>query len=56
VLLQHAELPCVPCVRNDCPRSGPGTVLPRAERECLRLISVDDVEAAVRQAVAPASS
>jgi heptosyltransferase-2 len=43
VLLRHAELPCVPCRANACPRRGAGTVLPRAERECLALISVDEV-------------
>ncbi len=48
VLLQHPELACVPCIRNACPRRGPGTFLPEAERECLRLIEVADVVAAVR--------
>lgn len=43
VLLRHAELPCVPCRANTCPRRGTGTMLPRAERECLALISVDEV-------------
>jgi len=51
LLLQHPELACVPCVRNECPRHGPGTFLREsdgAQRECLRLITTDDVEAAVR--------
>lgn len=46
-LLRRADLPCVPCVRNECPRRGRGYVLPEAERECLRLIQVEDVIAAV---------
>jgi heptosyltransferase-2 len=46
-VLRHTELPCVPCVKNTCPRSGPGYVLPTAERECLRLIEVSDVLAEV---------
>lgn len=48
VMLRHPELPCVPCVKNECPRSGRGYVLPDATRECLRLISVDDALEAVR--------
>lgn len=47
VLLRHAELPCVPCVKNECRRRGAGTFLPEAERECLRLVSVDQVAARV---------
>jgi ADP-heptose:LPS heptosyltransferase len=45
--LRRADLACVPCVRNVCPRSGPGYLLPEAQRECLRLIEVPDVLAAV---------
>ena len=48
VMLRHPELPCVPCVKNVCPRRGRGYVLPDATRECLRLISVDDALGAVR--------
>jgi heptosyltransferase-2 len=48
VMLQHPELPCVPCVKNVCPRRGRGYVLPDATRECLRLISVDDALEALR--------
>lgn len=47
LLLRHAELPCVPCRANTCPRKGPGTMLPEAERECLQLISVEEVLEAV---------
>lgn len=39
----HGELSCVPCVRNRCPRSGAGEILRRAERECMGLITVDEV-------------
>jgi heptosyltransferase-2 len=49
-LLRHPELPCVPCVKNDCPRSGPGYILPDADIECMHLIAVDDVVAAARAA------
>jgi ADP-heptose:LPS heptosyltransferase len=45
-LLRHPELPCVPCVRNECPRRGEGYVLPEARIECLRLIAVPDVVSA----------
>lgn len=44
VLVWGAPIPCVPCVKNECPRSGPGYRLPDAKRECLRLIEVDQVE------------
>lgn len=46
-LLRHAELPCVPCVKNHCPRRGKGTILDHAQGECLGLITVDDAERAV---------
>jgi lipopolysaccharide heptosyltransferase II len=42
-MLRRPDLPCVPCVKNECPRTGPGYLLPEAERECLRLIDVKDV-------------
>jgi lipopolysaccharide heptosyltransferase II len=42
-----AELPCKPCFRNQCPRSGAGTVLPRAHEECMHLIGVEEVMKAV---------
>jgi ADP-heptose:LPS heptosyltransferase len=54
-LLRHAELPCVPCGKNVCPRKGRGHVLEDAERECLRLIDVATVEAAVRGRLAQLS-
>ena len=43
------DLPCVPCVKNACPRRGAGYVLPDAKRECMHLIEVDDVEAEARE-------
>jgi heptosyltransferase-2 len=43
VILRHAELPCVPCVRNRCPRRGRGTRLPEAQRECMALLEVEEV-------------
>ena len=51
-VLRHPELPCVPCVKNSCPRRGPGYILPDAERECLRLIEVKDVLMAVQRMAA----
>lgn len=47
--LQRLDLPCVPCVRNTCPRSGAGFILPEAEQECLRLIEVRNVVEAARR-------
>ena len=46
-MLRRSDLPCVPCVKNECPRSGAGYLLPKAERECLQLIEVPEVLAAV---------
>jgi heptosyltransferase-2 len=46
-LVRHPELPCVPCERNVCPRSGRGTRLPDAHNECLALITVDDIDALI---------
>lgn len=46
VILRYDSLPCVPCRKNVCPRHGRGNFLPRAERECMELIEVDDVERA----------
>ncbi len=45
-ILQRADLPCVPCTKNTCPRRGAGYLLPKAERECLQLIEVPEVLAA----------
>ncbi|HUF75632.1 MAG TPA: glycosyltransferase family 9 protein [Longimicrobiales bacterium] len=46
------ELPCKPCYRNRCGRRGAGTLLPDAHEECMRLIEVDSVIAAVEAALA----
>jgi heptosyltransferase II len=41
------DLPCMPCRRNRCARRGVGTFLPEAHEECMRLIEVESVVAAV---------
>ncbi|HKK27041.1 MAG TPA: glycosyltransferase family 9 protein [Gemmatimonadota bacterium] len=46
-VVRRADLPCVPCLENRCPRRGRGFELPRARIECLRLITVDAVEEAL---------
>lgn len=46
-LVGRFDLPCVPCVLNECPRSGEGYVLAEAERECMHLITVEEVREAV---------
>lgn len=46
-LLRHPELPCVPCVKNVCPRAGRGYVLDDARNECIRLTTPADVVRAV---------
>lgn len=50
-ILRHTELPCLECVKNQCPRRGKGFILPAAYNECLALISVDDVVNAARAAL-----
>lgn len=50
-----AELPCKPCRRNHCARRGTGTVLAEAHEECMRLIEVEAVLAAVDSALAGGS-
>jgi heptosyltransferase-2 len=46
-LVGRFDLVCVPCVRNRCPRTGRGELLADAHRECMRLITVDEVESAL---------
>jgi ADP-heptose:LPS heptosyltransferase len=46
-VLRDEALPCLACRRNVCPRHGRGTYLPDAVRECLALVTVDAVLAAV---------
>ena len=48
-LVGRFDLPCVPCVKNRCPRTGPGTELTDARNECMWLITVDEVEQAVQE-------
>jgi len=55
-LVGRFDLPCVPCVKNACPRRGAGYVLPRARRECMYLIEVDEVEAAVNEMLSEESA
>lgn len=55
-LLGRFDLPCVPCVKNECPRRGAGYVLPRAHRECLYLVEVDEVETAVNEMLSEESA
>ena len=50
-ILRHTELPCLECVRNQCPRRGRGYILADAYNECLRLIEVDRVLDAARATV-----
>ena len=46
-IVRHESLPCIACRHNVCPRHGRGTYLPDADRECLALVTVDEVLAAV---------
>jgi ADP-heptose:LPS heptosyltransferase len=43
VRISGESLPCKPCFKNVCPRSGAGTSLPEAHEECMKLISVNEV-------------
>jgi heptosyltransferase-2 len=43
VVVRDRRLPCLECVKNQCPRRGRGYILPDAYMECMHLISVDDV-------------
>lgn len=43
VEVDGGPLPCRPCHKNECPRSGAGTRLARAHEECMRLITVEQV-------------
>jgi heptosyltransferase-2 len=52
VRVSGPELPCRPCRRNHCVRRGPGTVLADAHEECMRLIEVESVIAAVESTLA----
>jgi heptosyltransferase II len=52
VRVTGADLPCKPCRRNHCSRRGAGTELADANEECMRLIEVQSVIAAVDVALA----
>ena len=47
-ILRDRRLPCLECVKNQCPRSGPGYILPDAYMECMQLIPVEDVLTSAR--------
>jgi lipopolysaccharide heptosyltransferase II len=51
-LLRRPDLPCVPCVKNVCPRAGRGYLLDDARNECIRLFTADEVVAAARLTLA----
>lgn len=44
--IQGPSIPCAPCKKNHCPRSGAGTLLPEARNECMHLIETGTVTAA----------
>lgn len=50
-LLGGLGLPCHPCLEAACPRRGPGYRSDRARRECLKVVPVEEVEAAVAEAL-----
>ena len=52
VVVREGPLPCMPCKRNTCPRSGRGYVLPEARNECLALITVERVVSEVERLLA----
>jgi heptosyltransferase-2 len=43
IVIRDRRLPCLECVKNQCPRRGAGYILPDAYMECMNLIVVDDV-------------
>jgi ADP-heptose:LPS heptosyltransferase len=51
-----APLPCKPCRRNHCARRGAGSVLADAHEECMRLIELESVIAAVESALGRGAS
>jgi len=52
VRVRGADLPCAPCKKNVCPRTGPGTRLPEARNECMNLIETGSVLAAAEPLLA----
>ena len=47
LVIRDRRLACLECVKNQCPRSGVGYILPDAYMECMNLIAVDDVMTSV---------
>jgi heptosyltransferase-2 len=45
------DLPCKPCFRNHCRRSGAGTLLADAHEECMKLITLEQVARATNRAL-----
>jgi lipopolysaccharide heptosyltransferase II len=43
VAVHGPSLPCKPCLKNECPRSGAGTLSPQAHEECMHLIPTEQV-------------
>ena len=50
------DLPCRPCFKNECPRSGDGTLSPEAHEECMRLITIEQVVQATEPLLRRASA
>lgn len=48
-------LPCRPCYKNECFRRGAGTLLDDAHEECMRLITIEQVERTTERALADVS-
>lgn len=44
-------LPCKPCYSNECSRRGAGTLLDDAHEECMRLITIEQVEREAQRAL-----
>lgn len=49
IILRDPRLPCLECVKNECPRRGSGYILDRAHMECLQLVDAGQVIAAARE-------
>jgi ADP-heptose:LPS heptosyltransferase len=49
VVIRDRRLPCLECVKNQCPRRGAGYILPDAYMECMNLIAVNDVITSIVQ-------
>ena len=52
VRVRGGDLPCAPCKKNVCPRTGPGTFLPQARNECMNLIETRSVLAEAERLLA----